>query len=323
MKTAFKIFSAGLLFVLCFLSFGCTDVNLNIQPEKVNISVIVTKQGPGFWTVVEMGAKAAGKEFNANIIFEAPVNEQDIDMQIGLVEEAIESADALVLAACDYYALIPVAEKAKGKGMPVIIMNSDLNSDKMDSFVGTDNVDAGHKLGESLIDKVGDKCKIAIMSFVKGAATANQREAGFRNEINVYPYIEVLDTLYCNSEESIAEMLAKQTVQMYPDINAFVCLNAAGTVGTARAIEEIGQAGNIKIIGFDSTSAEVSYVEKDVVQSLVVQYSFNMGYLGVKYALDALNNEQVPKRVNTGSIVIDKNNMYIPENQKLVFPFNE
>ncbi len=64
-------------------------------------------------------------------------------------------------------------------------------------------------------------------------------------------------------------------------------------------------------------------MEKDVIQSLVVQNPFSMGYLGVKYAVDAINNADIPQRVDTGSTVIDKNNMYLPENQKLVFPFTD
>ena len=79
----------------------------------------------------------------------------------------------------------------------------------------------------------------------------------------------------------------------------------------------------VKIIGFDNTPEEIRYMEKDVIQSLVVQNPFSMGYLGVKYAYDVLNNEIVPKVVDTGSTVIDKVNMHYKENQKLVFPFTD
>ena len=48
-----------------------------------------------------------------------------------------------------------------------------------------------------------------------------------------------------------------------------------------------------------------------------------MGYLGVKYALNSIKNEAVPESSNTGLTIIDKDNMYQPENEKLVFPFTE
>jgi ribose transport system substrate-binding protein len=162
-----------------------------------------------------------------------------------------------------------------------------------------------------------------VMSFVKGAATANQRETGFLKAVSQYPGIEVVQTVYCNSDELLAQQLTIDIVNSGTEIDAFVCLNAYGTVGTAKAIEELGYAGEIKIIGFDSTPEEIRFMEKDVIQSLVIQNPFNMGYLGVKYALDAIGNEKIPKSVNTGSEGIDKENMYLPENQKLVFPFTE
>jgi len=323
MSKVVKMVFIILLFVTFILFFGCADADLNVQPKKANISVIVKKQGPGYWTTVKMGAQAAAKEFNVKMSFTAPVNEQDIDVQIELAEKAIKNSDALVLAACDYNALVPVVERAKKAGIPVIIIDSALNSDNIDSFVGTNNIDTGRKLGESLVNKVGDKCSVIIMSFVKGAATANQREIGFREVVSTYPYIEILDTLYCNSDEAIAEDLAKQAIQSYPQIDAFVCFNDFGTLGTARAIDRLDLAGNIKIIGFEGTQAQVTYMEKDVIQSLVVQNPFSIGYLGVKYAFDRINNKLVPKNFDTGSTVIDINNMYLPENQKLVFPFTD
>ena len=60
-----------------------------------------------------------------------------------------------------------------------------------------------------------------------------------------------------------------------------------------------------------------------MIQSLVVQNPFSMGYLGIKYAIDAIDGKSLPKRYNTGLKAIDKDNMYDPENQKLLFPFTD
>ena len=309
-------------FLLMAVSSGCEGNKLSTQEKSITVKVIVKKSNHNYWSVVELGAEAAGKEFGVTIDYEGPTDEKDIEGQIRMVNEAIEeNADALVLAASDYTKLVGVAEKAVSKNIPVIIIDSELKSDKMMSFIGTDNVDAGNKLGETLVQKVGDNCSIAVISFVKGAASAVQREEGLYETLSKYPDIKVLSKEYSNSDEDIAQQLTESLVEKYPEMDAVVCLNAYGTVGTARAIEKLGLAGKVKVIGFDSTPEEVSFVEKDVIQSLVIQNPFSMGYQGVKYALDAIKDEPIPKLVNTGSEVIDKNNMYKPENQKLVFPF--
>lgn len=314
----------ALILTACLLStmFGCNDNKLSTQEKGIKISVIVKKRDANYWTVVKMGAEAAGKEFGVNVDFNGPTDENDIAGQIQMVDEAInENVDALVLAASDYTKLVDVAEKAVSQNIPVIIIDSDIHSDRTKSFIGTDNIDAGKLLGETLIEKVGESCNIAIMSFVKGAASSDQRDEGLLGVLNKHSSIKVLSSVYCNSDENIAEQLTKKLVQDFPAIDAVICTNAYGTVGTARAIEKLGLSGKVKVIGFDSTPEEVSFMEKDVIQALVIQNPFSMGYLGVKYALDAIKDVTIEKRINTGSTVIDKENMYQPENQKLVFPF--
>ncbi len=318
MRRSLKIIAV--ILVILLVASGCVSKNLQSEDDEVNIKVIVKKKDHEFWAVVEMGAQAASKEFNVNIDFDGPVNEKDIDVQINMVKEAIESnIDALVLAAGDFTKLVPIAEQAKTAGIPVIIIDSNIDSNKMNSFIGTDNIDAGKQLGYALVNEVGDTCKVVVMSFVKGAATANEREAGFLSAIGTYPNIDVIETVYCNSEDILAEQLTKELLKTYHDIDAFVCLNAYGTIGTARAIFDLED--ETKVIGFDSAPEEISYLEKGVIQTLVIQNPFSMGYLGVKHAVDAIEGKSVPKIVKTESKMIDKDNMYLPENQKLVFPF--
>lgn len=319
-----KISIIVLILSLVLLTSGCFRDSLITSDEPVHIDVIVKNRIAPFWSVVEMGAVAAGKEFGISVHFDGPTDEKEIDEQINIVRKAIESrADAIVLAACDYERLVDVAHEAISQKIPVITIDSGLNSKKVKSFIGTDNVDAGRKLGQALVDKVGDKCKIVVMGFIKEAASCIEREKGLFEALNTYMDVQVLDVLYCNSDIDLAEELTLEAMEKYPEIDAIVGLNAQGTTGAARAIIKLKKANIVKIIGFDNTPEEIRYMEKDVIQSLVVQNPFSMGYLGVKYAYDAINNEKIPEIVDTGLTVIDKVNMHYTENQKLVFPFTD
>jgi ribose transport system substrate-binding protein len=319
----YGLFRAAALFAACaLLVSGCSRNSISAQEKPLVIDVIVKKYNADFWKVVQMGADAAGKEFGAKINFQGPADEQDIDGQIRMVDDAIGAkADAIVLAASDYTKLVPVTEKAVEAKIPVIIIDSDVKTDKTKSFIGTNNEDAGRKLGETLVSKVGPICRIAIMGFVQGAATNDQREEGLLAVIGKQPGIHVLATKYCNSDENIAKALTLELVQQYPDLDAIVCLNAQCTVGAARAVNELKADGKVRIIGFDSTPEEISFMEMGTIQSLIVQNPYSMGYDGVKYAVDAIHGKSVPMNVNTGATVVDKENMYSPENQKLLFPF--
>lgn len=310
------------LFLVLTILYGCAAGTDTISNENIDIRVIVKKQNHDFWAVVEMGTEAAAREFGVNVEYTGPFNEEDIEGQIRMVEAAIEDkVDAIVLAAIDYELLVPAAEKARSQGIPVVIIDSNINSDKMNGFIGTDNIDAGRVLGDAMADAFGTELDIAIVSFVKGAASSNEREQGVKEAVSKYTGINVIDTLYCNSDETLAAELTKNMVKNHPEVDVFVCLNAYATVGTARGIIDIGKTGQYKIVGFDSTPEEITYLENGIVSLMVVQNPFSMGYQGVKYALDAVKGIKMPENVNTGAVVINKENMYNPENQKLLFPF--
>ncbi len=327
MFSKFKILSC-LIIILLFCSIvitGCSNSSkLSTQDNKIKISVIVKKKDASFYSVVRMGAEAAAKEFDVDISFDGPISEKDIEGQIKLVEGSINNKyNAIVLAAGDYNKLSGVVDKAASINIPVIIIDSQLNSDQIKAFVGTDNMDAGTKLGQTLINRIGPTCKIAVMNFIKGAASSDLREQGVFSTIKKYAGVQVVANLYCNSDESVAYQQVKKAIKENPGLDAVICTNAQGTVGAARAVEDMNMAGIIKIIGLDSTPEEVSFVEKGVIEALIIQNPFNMGYLGVKYAVDSVYNKSLPKSTNTGLTIIDKQNMYLPENEKLVFPFTE
>ena len=66
----------------------------------------------------------------------------------------------------------------------------------------------------------------------------------------------------------------------------------------------------MKVIGFDNSLEQIKFLEKGVFQAIVVQKSFNMGYLAVETALKVLKGENVPPVIDSGSELITKENMY-------------
>jgi ribose transport system substrate-binding protein len=67
----------------------------------------------------------------------------------------------------------------------------------------------------------------------------------------------------------------------------------------------------------------LKYVERGIIRDTIVQKPFNMGYLGVKAARGLIDGKKPERYVNTGSIDINRFNMFLPENQKLLFPVAE
>ncbi|MBB6692445.1 substrate-binding domain-containing protein [Cohnella xylanilytica] len=132
---------------------------------------------------------------------------------------------------------------------------------------------------------------------------------------------EIVPTVYSEGLIDKAYEVTKALLRERPGLAGIAALNEPSTVGAARAIEEAGAAGRVKLVGFDSSTSEIDYLEREVLQAIVVQKPFNMGYLAIKTAMQAYRGRKVDPSIGTGSVVITKKNMFSRENQKLLFPF--
>lgn len=323
MERVNKLISIFLLLTSVMYFSSCSSsVDLNNAENKKTIALILKMNYGYHWGTIKLGANAAAREFNVNIDYAAPDGEEDVARQVKLVDDALaKKVDALILAAGDYKALVGVTEKAYDQGIPVIIIDSEVDTNKVDSYIATDNYDAGKKAGNMLVSIGGTDLRVAIMSFVKGPRNAEQREEGLMSVISRYPGVKVVAKEYCLSDTKLAYNLTKKIISENDNIDAFIALNEISSEGVAQAIDEMGLGGKVKIIAFDSAFQSINYLEKGVIQATVVQNPFSMGYLGVKYAVEAMEGKQIPKAYPIESKVIDKDNMYLPENQKLLFPF--
>ncbi|MDQ0062308.1 substrate-binding domain-containing protein [Paenibacillus harenae] len=294
------------------------------QRDPVDITVIIksTDASVEFWEVLMDGVQEAAQEFEANVRVTGSRTETDVDEQIALVEQAIqEKPDAIVLAANDYDRLVPIAEKVRNSGIKLIIVDSGINSDAAHSSVATDNVNAGMKAGEVLQSHVEGPAKVAIISYVKNAASQIDREKGARSILDGIPNIDLLDTYYVEGSERNAYLMAKKILRTQQDVVGIIGLNEPTTVGAGRAIQELGLKDKVTLIGFDSSVNEIMLLDEGVMKATVIQRPFQMGYLSIKTAIDAVKRNTVPRTIDTGSLVITKQNMYEEENQKLLFPF--
>jgi len=275
-----------------------------------------------FWDSVIAGINTAAKEFDVNVEITGSRTEQDIDEQIEILERAIETKpDAIILAADDFYATAPVVEKIKKTNIRLILIDSGINSDSADCFIATDSFEAGKKAGVKMSEIVNPGSEIAIISHVKGSSTAIEREQGVREGLSPGLKENVIGVFYSNAEQDKAYQIMKALIAAHPNLKGVVGLNESSTVGAANAINDLGMKGKVRLIGFDSSLSEVKFIEDETIQATVVQKPFNMGYLSVKTAVQLLKGEKVKKKIDTGSVVIIKENIYTEENQKLLFPF--
>ncbi|WP_079912154.1 substrate-binding domain-containing protein [Paenibacillus sp. 32352] len=316
---------AWLALLLCLLPLmsSCTDTrDTGTTGTARNVTLIMKKKSGDYWNTVKMGAEAAAKEFSVNLKVTGPEFEGDVNGQIALIDQAVkEGVDALVLAANDYDALGETVDRVAGARIPVIAIDSEVNSTKVRSFIGIKNYDAGQQAGKKLIQLTGESGRIAVISFGQGGRNAVQREQGLLAAISQYPGIQTNTKLDCSMDVKRCDELTARLLSEPGSIDGIVALDAAASIRVAAETDKTGLAGKVKIVTFDSTPEDIEYLQEGVIQATIIQNPFSMGYLGVKYAVDALDGKKIPEFKDTGTKVIDQENMFWSDNQKLLFPF--
>lgn len=299
-------------------------VSFGPEPPKKIVVAVKATEDIDFWRVLTDGVHTAAREFGAEVSVIGPPQEIEVDLQIAQLKKAIEQKpDAILLAASDYERLVPVADAIRKAGILLVSVDSGINADYARSFICTDNVDAGEKAGRELASLLPPKAKVAIISYVQGTSTQIDREKGVRSVIGNRPGTEIVGTFYSEGREEKAYEVTKKLLREHGDLDGIIGLNEPSTVGAGRAIKDMNASDRVQLVGFDSSIEEVKLLEEGILSSTIVQKPFNMGYLGIKTTMSLLNGEKAPPIVYTDSVVIDKDNIYTEENQKLLFPFVE
>ncbi len=315
------ITTAVIFFTILFIFYsGCSN------KKSRKLSILVTPQSvvASFWITVKAGADSAGKELGVDILWKGPPTEADINNQISILEDYInQRVDAIVLAALDSKALIPVVKRAVSKNIPVILIDSGIDSDDALSFIATDNILGANMAARTLVKLIGGKGKVALIPFFPGTSTSIQREKGFKEEIEKYTDIELVTIQYSQNDIAIAMSVTENILTTFPDLDGIFAANEPGAIGASQAVLARGLAGKVKIVGFDSAPNEIDALKKNIIQALVVQNPFKMGYLGVKSAVDVIRGKKIPKRIDTGVTVVTKENLYDEKTQKLLYPTGE
>ena len=316
------------LIVLLGTVGGCSRKEESGGAGRPVIAVIPKGTTHEFWKSIHAGAVKASRELNVEIIWKGPLKEDDREAQISVVEDFVSrKVSGIVLAPLDDAALRAPVSGAMSAGIPVVIIDSDLQGDDYTSFVATDNYLGGQLAGKRMIDLLHGKGKVAMLRYQEGSASTTKREQGFLDALAAAPGITVVsssqyggattESSYRASENLLSPL---KSAQRRLSVDGIFTPNESTTFGMLRALQDGGIAGSVVFLGFDSSPKLVEGLEKGEIQGLVLQNPFRMGYVGVTTMVSRLSGKTVERKVDTGVTMVTQENMNQPEIRELLRP---
>jgi len=320
------LIAVALLGLLCCGPSAC-DSGGGASNDGPRLAVIAKSTVNAYWKAVEAGAKDAADELGAQIIWTGPDAETNHTQQANMVDNMVNrQVDGIVLAPTNVEALVRPVESATARGVPVVLIDSTLNSDEPISVVATDNYAAGRQAAEALIDAIGDERphggKVVMLRFLEGSGSTEAREQGFIDRIEEEEGLSVVESVYTKGSGSTTDaadtadaLLRRFTEDDRLRVDGVFASNQPTAIGMLRKLEQFRASGvdvAVPYVGFDAHEVLLAGIRDGKIDALVVQDPKRMGYLGVATMVRHLNGEGVEPNIATATLTVTPDNIDEP-----------
>jgi ribose transport system substrate-binding protein len=289
---------------LALLAAGC---HRNGEPAtggdaRPRVALVVKTLNSPFFLDMQRGATAAAKELGVSLIVQAPERELDVEKQMQIVENLIQTrVNALGLTPSGSKELVPVVGKANRAGIPVLVVDTRLDEAAVRAdgvryltFIGSDNFEGGRIAGEHVARTCTNGAKVALLEGIPGHETADSRLRGFRAGIVTNPAVTVVASQPANAERDQGFNVMQNILQAHREVSVVFAGNDLMALGAVEAIAAAGRTGSIKVLGFDAIEEARQEIAAGRMEGSIAQNPAEMGRLAVLHAVRALRGETVP-----------------------------
>ncbi len=277
--------------------------------------VMKTANNP-FFVEMQRGAEAEAKKLGVNLVVQAAEREVDVEKQMQIVENLIQTkVAALCVTPSGSREIVPAITKANSANIPVLIIDTRVDpkalsesQGKVASFIGSDNYEGGKLAGEFIAKKLNGKGKVAILEGIPGHETGDSRLRGFREAIKATPGIEIVASQTANWERDQGFNVFQNILQSHPEVQAVFACSDLMALGAVEAIAAAKKTGQITVVGFDASDEARQAVLHGTMDATVAQSPAEMGALAVENAYHLIKGEAIKEEIVVPIKLITKEN---------------
>lgn len=267
------------------------------------------------------------KQMNSSIKIEASLHPEvdltikdahnNVAKQIEDIERFISNkVDVIIVSPIQSKPLTAVVEKSMKAGIPVLIVDRKIEGESYTAYLGADNIEIGRIAGRYIISHSKGSGNIIEITGASGSSPAYERTLGFNQIINENKRFKIVNTIQGDWEKESVKAPLKAILLQNPNIEYIFAHNDRMALSAWETAKTLGLEKKIKFIGVDalnSVNGGIELVKNGVLDGTILYPTG--GNEALKLALKMYNNESIPRNNILNTIVIDKNNAEIIENQ--------
>jgi ribose transport system substrate-binding protein len=317
----FSTLTAALVFVLFARAAPAQDqIKIGFLPGVVD----------PFYQVMQVGVEAAASDLGIEVVTQIPQT-WGVEVQTPILDAMVARGDLdyIVTAPTDKDQMVGPLQAAVDAGIKVITVDTFLgDGDYVNgpvtfpiSYIGSDNVEGGRIAARGLAEAIGGKGSVYINSTNPNVSSVEGRAAGF-NEVmeKEFPDIKVIGLDFNLDDMNTAVQQTAAVLQRVPDLAGVFGTNVFSAQGAGTAVVNAGLGGHVQVVAYDATQFAIEQLRQGVVSLVLAQKPFDMGYMAVQFAAaDAAGVTSLPRRVETGFAIIDKDNVDDPAVARFIY----
>jgi ribose transport system substrate-binding protein len=310
--------------------YPCTTIAYAAgEDKKIKIGFLPGVVDP-FYQVMQLGVEAAAKHLGIEVITQIPQT-WGVEVQTPILDSMVARGDLnyIIIAPTDKDQMTGPLKSAADAGIKIITVDTFLGDGDYAagpvtfpiSYIGSDNVEGGRISARGLAKAIGGKGIVYINSTNPNVSSVEGREKGFKEVMEKeFPDIKVLGPDYNLDDMNKAQQQTAAILERERNLAGVFGTNVFSAQGAGTAVVNAGLGGHVQVVAYDATKAAIELLNNGVVTLVLAQKPFDMGYMGVQFAqADAAGVTSLPRRVQTGFAIIDKQNVKDPAIARFIY----
>lgn len=220
-----------------------------------------------------------------------------------------KEVDALLISPLDAQPLTAAVERATAAGVPVFVLDRNVNTDAYVAYVSADNTQIGRAAGEHALKLLGGQGKVVEIWGLRGSTPAQERHKGFRDALAAAPGVQVIAEQDGDWKLDLGKARMQALLKAHEDIDLVYAHNDPMAVGAWLAAREDGREKQMKFLGIDGNPGPEGGAQAVLDGKLTATFLYpTPGRKGLEVALAHLRGERVPKVVTLPTETITPEN---------------